>query len=111
MQYEVKRSGDNQYIALYVKMNYTVNLLELSRYKNNIWYINRIIVHPTMRKQGIATSLMHELIKLADREEYYLFLEVNSYGDMNNDALKVFFTRFGFTANGLVYTRKYVDTK
>ncbi len=109
MQYRVKISGDDQYIGLYVKTDSTLNQLELSRCEDKRWYINRLIVQPAIRNKGIATALMGELIKIADHEEYTLILEVNSYGDMSNENLKVFFARFGFIGNGLIYERKFVE--
>ncbi len=107
----VNRTGDDQYICLYVKTNSTLSQLEVSRCGEKLWYINRLIVNPTVRKKGIATALMVELIKIADLEEFTLILEINGYGDMSNEALKVFFTRYGFTGNGSVYVRVFVESK
>ena len=81
----------------------------MSHWEDNTWYINRLIVHPAVRKQGIAKALMSELIKIADQEHFDLLLEVFGYGEMSNEDLKAFFARFGFTESGSAYIRKYVD--
>ncbi len=110
MEYRVKRSGDDEYIVLYIKHNGRLGQLELSHWEDNTWYINRLIVHPAVRKQGIAAALMKELIRIAYQEHLDLMLEVFAYGEMSNQDLKAFFTRFGFTESGSAYIRKSVES-
>lgn len=70
-------------------------------------YVNRVIVPKEIRNKGIATQMMNELIKKSDEKQINLILEINAYGDLNEDKLKEFYGKFGFIESKIkgVYVR------
>jgi GNAT superfamily N-acetyltransferase len=60
------------------------------------WYFNRLFVSPSVRKKGIATKLMSELVKKLDENKIDLFLDINPYGNLNYKQLENFYRQFGF---------------
>lgn len=60
------------------------------------YYFNRLIVHSSLRNQGIATALMKTLVQVLDEEKITLLCDVNPYGDLTLEQLVLFYSKFGF---------------
>lgn len=72
--------------------------LRYSEYSNNIT-LNLISIPKEQRNQGLATTIMSELIEYADREGKTVSLTpVNDFGSAKN-RLEAFYRRFGFVMN------------
>jgi len=61
------------------------------------FYFNRLFVNHRIRKQGLGTKLMEEVIQWADENKYNIYLEINPYGEMGMNDLINFYEKFGFT--------------
>ena len=72
-----------------------VGYLVCSRY-DTVWHLMNVAVDPSMRRQGIATTLMERLFELADRPNEQYTLEVRT----SNEAAIRLYERFGFRAAG-----------
>lgn len=86
--------------------------LDISSIDDDCWYLNRLYVQPKQRNKGLATSMMKELISLADLKSKDILLEINPYGDLNYDQLKIFYEKFGFNKIGYnLFERTYKEVK
>lgn len=74
--------------------------IDISTMEDGCWYVNRLYVQPSYRNQGFATSMMRELISVADSQAKDILIEINPYGDLNYDQLKSFYMKFGFDQIG-----------
>jgi len=63
------------------------------------FYFNRLIVPPAIRRQGLATRLVTELLKYAVENKINIELDINSYNDggLSKEQLHTFYSKFGFT--------------
>lgn len=67
--------------------------------KTKMVYLTGFIVPPTVRKKGLGTAFMNDLINLADQDGWTITLSPsNSYGGTVS-RLKEFYKRFGFVEN------------
>ena len=65
------------------------------------FYFNRLFVNQKIRRMGVATDLMTQVINWADTEKFNIFIEINPYGDLDFDQLVNFYKKFGFTQQEL----------
>lgn len=63
---------------------------------DKIFYFNRLIVHESLRNQGIASDLMNKLIQILDTEKITLLCDVNPYGGLSLEQLILFYNKYGF---------------
>lgn len=61
-----------------------------------VWYFNRLIVPPIMRKKGVANKLLQQVAEWADIEEVTILNTVSPYGDLNMKQLIKLYSKFGF---------------
>lgn len=59
-------------------------------------YFNRVSVHPTVRDKGVGTKLVKRMLKLVDEFGLPLCCDINSYGDLDYDALYNWYLSLGF---------------
>lgn len=90
----------------YILDDRKIALAEISKLPDDTWYFNRIFVPVEYRGQGIATDLMKELIKLADESKITICCDINPYGDLNFDQLKVFYKKFGFVEDDFFHLKR-----
>jgi len=65
--------------------------------KGEVWYyFNRLFVPQQLRRQGIATKLMTQVVEWADTNNYNIWNDINPYGEMDLDQLIKFYKKFGF---------------
>lgn len=111
----IKAFGNNEYVSIYARVDGYLAQID-GVYVNNRelcgvegYYITRLIVPEEIRGQGVASSMMTELVKLADDKEVSLVLEVNSYGSLTHEELIKFYEKYGFSESAEqegVYIRK-----
>ncbi len=73
-----------------------VGYLVCSRY-DTVWHVMNVAVDPSLRRQGIATTLLDRLFERADRPGAQYTLEVR----MSNEGGIALYERFGFHSAGL----------
>ena len=73
-----------------------VGYLICSRY-DTVWHVMNVAVEPSLRRQGIATTLLERLFERADRPGAQYTLEVR----LSNDAGIALYETFGFHSAGL----------
>ena len=69
--------------------------LVCSRY-DTVWHLMNVAVDPSLRRQGIASTLMTHLFETADRPHEQYTLEVRE----SNEAAIAMYERFGFRSAG-----------
>ena len=80
-----------------------VGYLICSRY-DTVWHLMNVSVDPSRRREGIATALLDQLFRLADRPGEQYTLEVR----LSNAAAIALYERFGFRSAG-IRRRYYQD--
>ncbi len=70
----------------------------------DVWHLMNIAVDPALRRRGLATALLEQMLERAGPEESYT-LEVRP----SNDVAIALYERFGFRASG-TRRRYYQDT-
>jgi ribosomal-protein-alanine N-acetyltransferase len=73
-----------------------VGYLICSRY-DTVWHLMNVAVEPSLRREGIATSLLDRLFERADRPGAQYTLEVR----LSNEGGIALYERFGFHSAGL----------
>ena len=73
-----------------------VGYLVCSRY-DTVWHVMNVAVDERLRREGIATALLHRLFERADRAGAQYTLEVR----LSNDPAIALYERFGFHSAGL----------
>lgn len=71
-------------------------------------HLARVNVPFRQRKKGYGNQLMEKFCELLDRDQKYAWLEINSYGSMNNASLREWYAKFGFEPHAVdegVYVR------
>ena len=63
------------------------------------FYINRIIVPPQMRNQGVGTTLMNFLLVAAEEHKLTFYVDPTSNYGSEVTRLTRFFARFGFVTS------------
>ena len=71
-------------------------IADLCAFVDGAWLVCRINVPSGYRGQGYGTELLRRVCEEADAEEVVLVLEVNAYGDLNDDQLREWYSRYGF---------------
>lgn len=71
------------------------------------WIITRVLVPKELRRQGIGTLLMQEVLLDADQQGISLYLEINPYGDGGPDynQLEAWYKKLGFVETSGYYYR------
>ena len=72
------------------------NSRKIKRRRQVWYYFNRLVVHGKIRKKGVGTRLMQEMIDWADYKKINIILEINPYGEMDLEQLIIFYGKFGF---------------
>lgn len=67
---------------------------------NGGYIISRIFVPEGYRDIGIGNDLITRMTRKADAQKLILYIEVQAYGEMNNDQLKAWYERNGFVYDG-----------
>lgn len=62
----------------------------------DIYYFNRLYVNPKYRKNSYGKRLLNTLLDYIDSINAVLYLDINPYGEMTYDQLKVFYMKYGF---------------
>lgn len=77
--------------------------VELSRvFANNCdwFYFNRLFVPRKIRRRGIASKLLEQLVIWADNEKVNIYLPINPYGDeeygLDLEGLVELYSKYGF---------------
>ena len=94
----VEKSILNNSACFFMKKGSKLSQIDLSQLKSTpyVWIINRVIVHPKLRNQGVAARLIQEACTWADESNITLMLYINPYGDLNYAQLCKFYAKFGF---------------
>lgn len=62
----------------------------------NWWFFNRLFVPEKLRRRGLATKLMEQVVTWADQEKINILNTINPYGDLNLEQLIHFYSKYGF---------------
>jgi len=63
---------------------------------DNVWYFNRLFVPKQIRKKGIASRLLQELVKIMEEDKIIMICEINAYGDLEEEELVDLYKKYGF---------------
>lgn len=109
-KYDVKILETSDRISFSIIKNQR-SVAELSRISNDVvemylktkvvgewYYFNRLIVAKEVRGQGIATELLFELAKWADKKKKNILNEINPYGDLSLNNLISLYKKIGFVS-------------
>lgn len=88
-------SGDGCIIATYREEHFSATA-ELSKMEEGLLFFNRLYVHPKLRCRGIGTALVKTVCERVDEERMNILNCVSAYGDLDETALKSFYSKFGF---------------
>ena len=69
---------------------------DCSLLKDNVWYFNRLFIHPLFRGNSYATILLDKLLSIIKERNLVLKLDINPYGDMSYEQLEEFYIKHGF---------------
>lgn len=108
---EIKEILTDKSIFVYCEYNNTLSVSECSLIdtvdpldnKCNALYFNRVFVHPEVRNNGIGTKLVKRMLELVDGYDLPLCCDINSYGDLDYDALYQWYLNLGFKS----YKKKF----
>lgn len=80
-------------------------IVDLSDYYGEGLIVNRINVPAAHRGKGIASNLLREVVKEADKTGTTLFLEIYPSGGLNFNQLRNWYLRHGFEKWSVLYRR------
>ena len=111
---EIKINDLDEGITLFTLEGEAISQIESTYVPKSIYgvkglYINRLIVPKKVRGQGIATELMKKFVSILDSKKINAILEINAYGDLDEDQLKRFYKKFGFEVENVedLYIRRF----
>lgn len=61
-----------------------------------LYMFNRINVLPRNQGQGDGTTLLTEICRIADENQFAIFLGINAYGRMDTEELRQWYTKYGW---------------
>jgi ribosomal-protein-alanine N-acetyltransferase len=88
-----------------VEQERLIGYMIAARYAS-VWHVMNVSVAPEERRRGVATAMLHELFRLADKPRTHYTLEVR----VSNDAAIAMYERNGFKAAG-VRPKYYADNR
>lgn len=79
------------------KTSFPIGIAEASFMEGEgIYYFNRLYVNPKYRRNNYGKRLLNTLLNYIDSINSALCLDINPYGEMTYEQLKVFYMKHGF---------------
>ena len=89
--------NNNQSISVIASKGISlIGSADCSLIKDNVWYFNRLFIHPLFRGNSYASILLDKLLSIIKERNLVLKLDINPYGDMSYEQLEKFYIRHGF---------------
>jgi GNAT superfamily N-acetyltransferase len=95
----VTTTNSNDCIIIQIKEDdkmFPIGIAEASLMSNDMYYFNRLYVNQKYRRKNYGTKLLNTMLDYIDSIKGRLYLDINPYGDMNYEQLKLFYMRYGF---------------
>lgn len=93
---DVHENIQDSCVTLYIMDPPYLASASMSHVMEDLWYFNRLYVHPKLRNRGYAKLMLGRLSSICAEEGYTLLCHVNPYGELNYEKLVELYTRYGF---------------
>jgi GNAT superfamily N-acetyltransferase len=87
-------------MCFYIKEGVYLSLAEMSNIDGNVWWFERLSVHPKSRGKGYGSLLVDKVVEFCKSHMIKLECGLNPYGVLTFEQLRDFYIRHGFTETG-----------